>query len=185
MVLNNNLNYTLTQYNTLVGNSNNLINNISPGLLKQVLTSNGFSANPSFQTFSSSFTLSININPGSASSGMTYRFINGGTFTLGQTATIASNRLYLPIACTLQFIYYAFMCTSGSNENCTLNLLINNSSTITLNNTIQLNSSFVTGNNSLFQALSAGDYLTYEFVSPTWTTNPSPINFTAMAFFQI
>lgn len=40
----------LTQYNTLVGASSNTIASISPGILGQVLTSNGAAANPSYQT---------------------------------------------------------------------------------------------------------------------------------------
>lgn len=41
---------TTTQYNTLVGNTGNTIANVSPGTSGQVLTSNGASANPSYQT---------------------------------------------------------------------------------------------------------------------------------------
>ena len=40
---------TTTQYNTLVGSTGNTIANISPGTSTYVLTSNGASANPSYQ----------------------------------------------------------------------------------------------------------------------------------------
>ena len=40
---------TTTQYNTLVGNTGNTIANIAPGTATWVLTSNGASANPSYQ----------------------------------------------------------------------------------------------------------------------------------------
>jgi hypothetical protein len=39
----------LTQYSTLTGASNNTVNNVSPGTSGQVLTSNGGSAQPTFQ----------------------------------------------------------------------------------------------------------------------------------------
>ena len=44
---------TLTQYNTLVGSSSNGITSVSPGTSGYVLTSNGASANPSYQLLSS------------------------------------------------------------------------------------------------------------------------------------
>lgn len=40
---------TTTQYNTLIGGTSNTIGNVSPGTSTYVLTSNGASANPSYQ----------------------------------------------------------------------------------------------------------------------------------------
>ncbi|PWU06765.1 MAG: hypothetical protein C5B43_01245 [Verrucomicrobia bacterium] len=49
MALNNSVNHQVTQYNTLTGAASNLINNVSPGQAGWVLTSNGLSAQPSYQ----------------------------------------------------------------------------------------------------------------------------------------
>lgn len=51
---------TTTQYNTLVGAASNGITNISPGTSGQVLTSNGASADPSYQTLSPASTFAPN-----------------------------------------------------------------------------------------------------------------------------
>ena len=47
--INNATNSVVTQYNTLTGGANNTINNVSPGTSGWVLTSNGASAQPTFQ----------------------------------------------------------------------------------------------------------------------------------------
>ncbi len=49
MPFNNATNYKVTQYNTITGDANNLLNNVSPGTATWVLTSNGGSAQPSYQ----------------------------------------------------------------------------------------------------------------------------------------
>lgn len=50
MPTNNSANYRPVQYNTLVGAANGGITSISPGTAGQVLTSNGSSSNPSYQS---------------------------------------------------------------------------------------------------------------------------------------
>ena len=46
---------TITQYNVQTGGANNLLNNVTPSTAGYVLTSNGVSAQPSFQAVPSSF----------------------------------------------------------------------------------------------------------------------------------
>lgn len=52
MVQNNSVNYQVTQYNVISGDAGNLLNNISPSTAGYVLTSNGVSAQPTFQAVS-------------------------------------------------------------------------------------------------------------------------------------
>lgn len=50
MVTNNSCNYSPTQYNTQTGGANGTLNNVSPGTSGFVLTSNGASAQPTYQS---------------------------------------------------------------------------------------------------------------------------------------
>jgi len=49
MATNNSSNYRPTQYNTQTGGANGTLNDIAPGTSGYVLTSNGASAQPTFQ----------------------------------------------------------------------------------------------------------------------------------------
>src|SRR5271169_6950421 len=53
MAQNNSLNWKPIQYNLLVGDANNNISNIPPGIANNIFTSNGISSNASFQSIPS------------------------------------------------------------------------------------------------------------------------------------
>lgn len=49
MSLNNATNYVVTQYDTITGGANNILNNVSPGSANNFLISNGASSQPTFK----------------------------------------------------------------------------------------------------------------------------------------
>lgn len=54
MVTNNSCDYQPTQYNVQTGGTQGTLNNVAPGVLGTVLTSNGATSQPTFQAISTS-----------------------------------------------------------------------------------------------------------------------------------
>jgi len=102
---------TTAQYNTLVGAPGNGITNISPGTSGQVLTSNGASANPSYQNrvapgLSSGFSATLNGDDawnfgsgtyqfGTSGNAVTKLFDVGSNLTTGAVFTAPNTGYYL------------------------------------------------------------------------------------------
>ena len=68
---------TLTQYNILAGGASNAISSITPSTSGYVLTSNGATANPTFQALPAT-SISITGNTGGTLTGNSFTF-SGGT----------------------------------------------------------------------------------------------------------
>jgi hypothetical protein len=100
MPLNNSINWSVTQYDTLVGGASNIVANVSPGTAAQILTSAGVSTNPSYQNYPS-YTPSIVIQTFTGTgtytptTGMRYCKIEvfGGGGSGGGSATTDANTL--------------------------------------------------------------------------------------------
>jgi len=84
---NNDLDYTLSQYAILTGGANNTLNNVLPGVSGTVLTSNGVSAQPSFQSAPSG-----NFSWNSTSASSQSCLVNNGYATTGSS----QQNMYLP-----------------------------------------------------------------------------------------
>jgi len=137
---------TITQYNTLTGDSNNLINNVSPGTSGQVLTSNGASAQPTFQTLSGSSGALILIQTLTASASASLTFTSGITSTYNTYILVIDNM----ITSTTAFIYVRLSSDGGSTYKATsylsgYNSFNYNSATNTNNNGT---AGFIVGNSS-------------------------------------
>lgn len=104
-------------------------------------------------------------------------------------------RVNVPYACTL--IGYDFQVFSngviGSSESATLSVVVNNSSTITLNSSVSytnnntpaaVNGFFSLSGTGLTTSLSAGDYLFGQLTTPTWGTNPTSIVHSITLYFK-
>src|SRR5574338_1512127 len=123
------------------------------------------------------------LDAGAPADGQTY-FQSWGTFHDVQTSGKAVTRMYIPVAGTVTKVYGAVVVngTLGSNENCTLYLRLNNTTDTTITNTLQLTAVSNTFNATVSISVSAGDYLEYKFVCPTWATNPTLISFTSTLY---
>jgi hypothetical protein len=71
MSLNNAANYVVTQYDTITGGANNILNNVSPGSANNFLISNGASSQPTFQIPTVATSVGTSAAP-SGTSSMTY-----------------------------------------------------------------------------------------------------------------
>jgi len=149
------------------------------GSSSNVLTSNGTNWSSSAPSAGSSYYQCINTYTGNPLDGITYYFSPGTQFTNSSTVT-GLEKFMTPIACTLTKFRGVFTVagTLGSSQNCTLFIRVNNSSNTDVSTTIQLTSSSVTVTNTgLSISLSAGDYISFGFTGPTWTTNPTVVSF--------
>ena len=67
----------------------------------------------------------------------------------------------------------------GSSENVTIFYKLNGASTTNITTTSTWNSSYVTfSNTSLSTSVSAGDYIEFGFVTPSWSSPPTNIDLT-------
>ena len=138
-----------------------------------VLTSNGAGALPTFQAPVGQFTFTYNWDSTSPVDGTTYYIINSSTLT-----TTFSGQIYtfLPRVCTLKKAYGAVTCTTGSSESVTIKVVLSGGTNINLTTSLALNASPATFNNTSINTLISGpDYFSVQFVSPTWTSNPTTV----------
>lgn len=154
-----------------------------PGTSGNVLTSNGTNWTSATPASSSSATLSMLNNnhvSGNPVDATTY-FMASSTFIAYTNNSNAQTRLYVPITGTLNICYGAITVqgTLGSNENCTLAIRLNNATDTNVTTTLQLTGASNTfSNTGLAIAVTAGDYISFKFISPTWVTNPINCCFT-------
>lgn len=144
-----------------------------------ILTSNGAGALPTFQasSVSNSYTLWIGTSAGNPADAQTYFLRYGSIAPLGGGSGFAQTRMYIPIAGTITRAYGCFTCTTGSSQNSTIIIRLNNTTDTTVSSTIPLNVSPSNFNNTgLSIAVSAGDYIEVKWTTPTWSpTNPTNV----------
>lgn len=180
----------LTQYLVCLGHANSYqIDQVaSAGTAGQVLTSNGAGAEPTFQNASSGgagYVLSVRSNNASPADGITYFFAEQQAFT-SQTTSGTRQRHVIPKTGTLKQCYGIITVTvAGSSENCTVSIRHNNTTNIDVTTTLQLTGlSNPFNNTGLSTAVTAGDYIEFIFISPTWVTNPTNATITISAFIE-
>ncbi len=115
---------------------------------------------------------------GNPADSTTYYF---GTTTQTFTAfTAIDNRakIYIPIACTLNRVTAVFASSAdGTTENCTLAVRVNDSSNTNVSTTIQISTASTTVTaTTLGLSLSAGDYISFIFICPAWSSNPTNVS---------
>ena len=104
-------------------------------------------------------------------------------------------KVNVPYACTL--IGYDFQVFSngviGSSESATLSLVVNNSSTVTLNSSVSytnnntpaaVNGFFSLQGTEFSTSLSASDYIFAQLNTPTWGTNPTSVVHSLILYFK-
>jgi len=111
MGTNNSCDYSPTQYNVQTGGANGTLNNVSPGTSGQVLTSNGASAQPSFQTSASGGVT----GPGSSTNnGIATWNGTGGTALLSPPSPIVSSTGVMTN--TNQPCFLAYLSLAGTGQ---------------------------------------------------------------------
>ena len=99
-------------------------------------------------------------------------------FTIIDAARITV-RFYATVNFTLNKVYASFIVggTLGSAENCTLFIRVNNAANTNVSTTVQLTAATVNvTNNAVGLALNAGDYFSFGFTCPVWTTTPGNVS---------
>jgi hypothetical protein len=95
------------------------------------------------------------------------------------TAINYGGSFYIPIAGTLRKCYGTFQtgaASAGSAENSTFNIRVNDTTSVLVSNTVQLTgaSSLISFSNaSMSTSLSAGDFISFEWITPAWGTPPT------------
>lgn len=169
---------SFTSYGTICGGTTSTgpLQNVNPGLTGDVLTSNGASALPSFQTQprGSIFNfLKANLNPLDST---TYYLPYGGNFSISNNAL---NFTVVPFNSTITAVYGQLYVagTLGTTENSTLRILVNASSSTDITTTLQMNATTVLFNNTgLSIPLIAGDYFQIILITPVFVTNPTSVS---------
>lgn len=153
----------------------------SIGTSGQVLTSNGAGNLPTFQSASlasGGYTVRFSSTNSSPSDSQTYYISPTGYIWTNTTDTTLTTRLYIPIAGTITKFYG--QCISahfGSSENVTVKLRLNGSGLTTLTSTLSMANGTRTFNGTaLSVAVSAGDYIETQVVTPIWVSNPDTVS---------
>jgi hypothetical protein len=122
------------------------------------------------------------------------------TYYFGTLPDFAPNtgryfRVNLPYSCTLIGWEISGFTNGviGTSESCTVSIVSNNTSTVTLTNTLNLQSNNApVGSNGFFGVsgtgiatnYNAGDYIFGQFDAPAFTTNPTSFQFSLVLYFR-
>jgi len=148
------------------------------GTSGNVLTSDGTNWSSSAPAGGSSLSGFVGTGTGNPADSTTYYMASGVTFTTITAATDARTFFMIPKAITLTKVYGSVTVggTTGSAQNCTVFIRVNNSSNTNITTTLQLTSATNNFNNTaLSLSLSAGDFIQIGFTGPAWVTNPTTV----------
>lgn len=98
-----------------------------------------------------------------------------------------SSRIYIPKSGTIVAVYgnLTVAGTLASNENITLAIRLNDTSNTNVTTTLQGTATANPfSNNALSLAVTAGDFISVMFITPTWATNPTNISLSLTIFVQ-
>ncbi len=156
------------------------------GTSGNVLTSDGTNWSSSAAPSASSYSLQMNGNATagfSPADGITYYLV---TTTWVTTGAAVGTKLYIPKTATLKAVAGVINVagTLATTENVTFAVRLNDTSNTNVTTTLQLtsaNNAF--SNTGLSTAVTAGDFISFLVICPTWSTNPTTCNFSVTAFF--
>lgn len=157
----------------------------SLGSADQCLTSNGAGALPTMQDQGGYMIYIDGLNGLFPSDSTDYYQVVGFSTTGSAGLNIASSRSYIPKSGILTAVYGAFTIGSpGTNESSTLRIRLNDTTDLTVSNTIDMSASPALFNNTFSQAVTAGDYINVIWDSPAWATNPQGVRFTISIYIK-
>jgi len=114
-------------------------------------------------------------------------YYNGCRTYTALNTTAAISRCYIPVAGTITVadLYVHVAGTLGSSNAATVSVRLNNTTDTTISAAVTTTAvSQVFSNTGLSIAVAAGDYIELKWVSPTWTTNPTTVNWFGDVFIQ-
>ena len=101
----------------------------------------------------------------------------------GLATTVASHRTYIQRAGKIVAVRLFGGCTTGSAENSTVALRLNDTTDTTITSTLALNASpFTVANTAISIAVAVGDYITIKITTPAWVTNPTNVTTAAQIY---
>lgn len=103
------------------------------------------------------------------------------------TTVATNNRVYVPKNGTLKAVYGHALTTGtlASAQNSTMAVRINNTTDVTVSSTVTHDATVTTFSaTGLSQAVSAGDYVTMKWTTPTWTTNPTNVRHQVVLYIE-
>lgn len=128
-----------------------------------------------------------NVGPYAIAFGMTEDFSPADATTYyfgsgkGMTTTQAVRRVRFPRAGIVRGISLMSALTAGSNENSTISLRLDNTTDTTISSTVDCSANPVEIiNTSLSVSVSQNTYFEIKWVTPTWATNPTAMQFSGV-----
>lgn len=178
----------ITAGSALVGAADKSITGVAPSTSGNVMTSDGTNWTSAAPASGKGFTLQMQcIGTGSSPADSTTYFLAYSQAVTSSTASgTGTQRLYVPVACTLKAVYGFFRVggTLGSAENCTFAIRINNTTDVTVTSTLKMTAIDSTfSNNGLSTSMSAGDYIEFKLTTPAWVTNPTTVGASVTVYF--
>src|SRR5574338_1029271 len=178
-------NTTFTAYSVITAGTTatGAFQNVSGvGTSGQVLTSNGASALPAWQTPAGGggYAITNIVGTGNPADSTTYYLCNALTLTdSGSASSAGINRYYIPIDGTITKVYGGITCTAGSSEGVTVAIRLNDTTNTNISTSINLSGTDVAfSNTSLNISFVAGDFINVLFIAPAWTSNPTSVKMT-------
>lgn len=172
----------LTAGTTATGNFQNVS---GVGSSTDVLTSNGSAALPTWGTYPTFRSMLFwgKATASGAGDGVTYYIGNNVAFNTFTSST-GGTRFYIPISGTVTKCLGSFTMTAGSSQPVTIALRKNDTSNTTVQ-TVTFDAATVNfSNTGLSISISAGDFMDFIVICPTWTPT-NPINVTANFSFLV
>ena len=100
-----------------------------------------------------------------------------------RTTLAGESRLYIPKTGTITSIIGSFSLGSpGTSENTTLQLRLNNTTNTILSSTLNFSTTVPLSFTGLSIAVTAGDYISLQLVTPAWVTAPLSVTFSCTIF---
>jgi hypothetical protein len=119
-------------------------------------------------------------NSASPADATTYYF----TPVLGNLPTVAASvKMRIPRAGVIRKVYIDGNCTVGTSETSTMSIRLNDTTDTTITSAAAFNATpFAFSNTAMTVTVSAGDYITVKWVTPSpgWVTNPTALGMWAM-----
>ena len=148
-----------------------------------ILTSNGASALPTFQTPGGGsglgYCLFGNAQAVNPADSTTYFIKSASVITTQNSAT----RIYIPTNGTISKCYLLTSCTTGTNESSTLSIRLNDTTDTTVSSAVTFNASPGSfSNTGLSISVSTGDFIEFKLVTPAWATNPTNVRLSVCAY---
>jgi hypothetical protein len=182
-------NASATSRKTIISDGTNWIASTEtwavPGTSGNILTSDGTNWTSAASKYG--YQLNIATNSANPADGQTYFLQMGNTTTNFTSANNAANFLITQTGTITKFYGTFAFTASPTNENSTLAIRVNNTTDNTISSTIDFSggSPVSVTNTSLNISVTAGDFITLKWTTPTWSTNPTATTFAGVIWVAI